>query len=107
MREGWSAKTSADAKREGTCGRICNACGRRLDEHERGPRVMVIGRSRGRARFPAVKVTPYGCRVRLIQQSPVTGGVSVPATGQRSKPLNTRYVHESRLQPGGDLHVQS
>jgi hypothetical protein len=97
----WTAQAKVEHGRQGTCGRICNACGRRLDEHERASRKVLVPRHRGRGRLALVKQNVYGCRVRLIQQSPITGAVSVPESAQRSKLLDTRYVHESRFSQGG------
>lgn len=83
-------------------GRLCSACGRPLAEHEEGPKRLVVQPGlRGRGRLPIRRQRTYGCRVRLIQQSPISGIVSVPASGQRLAILNTRYVHESRFE--GDL----
>lgn len=96
--------------------RICPRCNRPLDaehhtilRHEKGPRKgqpirrpMIV--RRGRGRLGIQKVLTYECKVRLIAQSPSTGKVGVPPSPQRIKELDTRYVHEDRLKPGGDLN---
>ncbi len=93
--------------------RICHRCNRPLDgehhdilRHEDGPnkgkpirRTMIV--RRGRGRVGVQKVTVYGCKVRLVATSPVTGKTLVPSHPQRISELDTRYVHEDRFK--GDL----
>jgi hypothetical protein len=88
--------------------RYCRACGEPLNEDghtvTRGRRLVVVpGRSR-----PSLAVRPgksYACKVRLIAESPGTGKVFVPNTGDRMKRINNRFVAERRLAEGGDLHT--
>lgn len=92
--------------------RICVRCGRRLndDEHhvlvdddgEAIKRWTMVNRGKGRMGLQRVRV--YECRVSLIATSPATGKILRPAHPQRIKELDTRYVHNDRLKPGGDLH---
>ena len=95
--------------------RFCH-CGRPLDgpdaekyhevEKPRVGPVFEIAAS-GRVRPTMRRHKQRSCKMRLIATSPVTGKTLVPGGGrfapQRTTELNTRYVHESRFQPGGDL----
>ena len=80
-------------------GRLCSACGRRLnpDEHEVAEKRVLVPARRGRGRLGVQRVRVYGCRVRLAATNPATGRVFVPATGQRIKELDIGYRHESRF----------
>lgn len=92
--------------------RICNRCGRKLtpEEHDvlrypddykdkakRGTiQKVTVGMRRGRGRLGFQKVRLYGCRVRLIATSPVTGKTLAPAHPQRLAAAGyARYVHVS------------
>lgn len=97
--------------------RICKSCNRPLDaEHHdllRYPddhpdkagevvKVPMVVR-RGRGRLGIQMIRRYGCRVRLIATSPVTGKTLVPTHPQRLLAAGgARYVHESRFK-NGDL----
>lgn len=94
--------------------RICHRCNRPLDaEHHdvdrypddhkdaalRGqPRKRIILASRGRGRFGIRKVMVYGCRVRLVADSPTTGRRLAPASPQRERHTGlARYTYVDRL----------
>lgn len=79
-------------------GRICRACGRRLnaDEHDIGePRTILVRRGRGRVGMQRART--YACRVRLAATSPSTGKTFVPPTADRFEPTLASYRHESRF----------
>ena len=103
--------------------RICTACGRPLDEDnhdvlrytkeddEAGiiPKGKMIGsvvrvKVAGRKLSATQHARVWGCRVRLVADSPVSGKTIFPEyPGRRMKEINNRFVHAARVKPGGDL----
>jgi hypothetical protein len=94
--------------------RICTRCNRELNEQEhdvlrypddykdeakRGKVMKVpMVTNRGRGRIGIQMIRRYGCRVKLIATSPVTGKTLVPSHPQRLLAAGgARYVHESRF----------
>jgi hypothetical protein len=80
--------------------RYCRGCNRALDETghdtDRGPRYWIDGvdsAGRGRLRYSPER-RRYRCRVKLVATSPASGKELSPASPQRIKELNTRYVIE-------------
>lgn len=86
--------------------RICTRCNRPLDpeHHVEGPpslQILADPRARGTRRL-ARRLKTWGCKMRLITTSPVTGKVLAANSGQRLNAAgDTRYVHEARFK--GDL----
>lgn len=79
--------------------RYCRSCGRPLTDefHDTGRAAgpMVDGlTASGRPRVAERKHRVYGCRVKLVATSPVSGRTLRPNSPQRIKELDTRYVPE-------------
>jgi hypothetical protein len=91
--------------------RICTRCNRELENEEFHEIVEpiqslpdIVGWFKG---HPVRKAEPnrgrrfYGCKVKLIATSPISGDVLLPNSPQRTIETDTKYVHASRFE--GDL----
>jgi hypothetical protein len=81
-------------------GRICDACGRRLNEEEHRVDGKLVAQTVSGLRT----VRLWGCKVRLVGRT-AAGNIFTPHTADRDAELDIRYVHEDRLKPGGDLYA--
>jgi hypothetical protein len=93
--------------------RYCQRCGKPRDASAHDD-LWEGEDKRTRKLFRTIGFSRWGCRLRLIGETPARGDRTVPDSAFRVSKLNpafpeqivlnARSVHVSRLEPGGDLH---